>query len=369
MAVVFSRWWEHVRRWDFIRIFLVGAGSLGGLLLDRPLPWVTALAILVAAGLLLGIPARWFRSTLWGLGAEILLGFLLVFLSPGMGIFPLFCIAGDVGSQDIKTLSMAGLALALGLAAAWGITVGPGHPFPPREFLVLALVLWITMWTNAMGDRKHHQLVQTNEQLRQAGEVARELASATERERITHDLHDGLGHSLTLMILKAQLIEERIVHQDWESLYKDNHELLRVARQSLDGLRTVVEATPKFPSPSVAALTETLKESGIDVTLEWNPRESWPPTLYQDILAILQEAVTNILRHAEARRVWFSLTHGTGWWRLEILDDGCGSTQPEGMGLNGVRRRARIWGGSVHIGSGVTGGLSLVITGTETSHD
>lgn len=307
---MFNRWWERIRHWDLIRIFLVGAGSLGGLVLDRPLPWITVLAILAVATLLLGIPAHWYRRSLIGLSVEMLLGFLLVFLSPGMGIFPLFCIAADIGSQNIETLGMAGLALVLGLAGSYAISVGPGHPFPPSEFLVLALVLWITMWTNAVGDRDHHQLLETNEELRQAGEVARELASAQERERITHDLHDVLGHSLTLMILKAQLIEERIIHQD--SLYEDNHELLRVARQSLDDVRNVVEAIPQTHSPSVSSLAQALQESGIEVTVDWHALPSWPPKLYADILAILQEAVTNILRHAHAHHVQFSLTHGSG---------------------------------------------------------
>lgn len=360
-------------RWDTSRLFYVGVASVAGLFFVHPLTIGRSLATLIIVGILLWFPSSWFQKNLATLLAELSLGVLLNLLVPGLGIFPLLVIAADTGTRDMNPILAVPLFLALGLAAAWGFVEVPGQPLPLSELALLSAVFAITMWANRQGVRNQLQLKDAYHHLKEAQEEVRELAGLKERERIAHELHDVLGHSLTLIILKAQLIEERLRQSDWAAISADTDALLAVARKSLDDVRGVVEAKPPrlTARTSLRALRQNLEDAGINVEMSWLPSDSWPPQLESDILMMLQETVTNILRHSGATKVRVCLTGAgsAGGWRLEVVDNGRGMSGPEGLGISGLRRRAGTWGGQVAIESGQPEcGTRLVVTGFEMQH-
>ena len=369
-----KEWWSRLAAGDTARVFFVGAGSVLGLFFVHPLTAPRVAGTLVVAALLLVFPASWYRRNLATLGLELAFGILLnLVLVPGLGIFPLFVVASDVGvdefSQPIEVL----LFVVMGVAAAWGFMEVPGQPVPWSELLLLSAIFAVAMWSSGRGNREHQRLTEAYERLQEAQAEVRELAGLQERERIAQDLHDVLGHTLTLMILKGQLIRERLRQHEWAAADGEAAALLGVARKSLDDVRHVVEggvATLEGDS-TLADLCRAMEEAGLAVDVSWHPAPSWPRELEADILRITQEAVTNILRHAGASAVRLTLTGAMPGrsWRLEIMDNGDGMRSPEGVGIAGLRRRASTWGGAVTIEAGASGrGTRLLVTGFEVQH-
>lgn len=337
--------------WSVTRWFFIIAGGGVGLLVYHPLPADRVVAIIAASLLLLFVPPSWYQKNLPTLLAETVLAVALALLVPGLGIFPLFLIASDIGSHDYSRRTRLSLAAVLGIAASWSLAQPDSTPSAWGQFVLLAVVFSPAMWANMRGVQDHRRLSQAYQELQQAQETVRELAGLQERERIAHELHDVLGHSLTLIILKAELMQERLRKQDLAGLAEDNQALLAVARQSLQDVRSVVEAQPTgLHGPgAVQSLRQELEEAGIEVQVSWTRDPSWPPDLESDILLIAQEAVTNILRHAKATRVSLSLSQSPDGWRLEICDNGSGQAGAEGLGILGIRRRANTWDATVHL--------------------
>ncbi|MCL5117142.1 MAG: sensor histidine kinase [Firmicutes bacterium] len=365
--------WRRVRvDWGSTRIFLVGSASVVGLYFVHPLSAARVLATLGIAAILIIVPAAWFQRNLTALLGELGLGILLNLLVPGLGIFPLFAIAADLGTRELNPRLLIPLFGVLGVVAAWGFVEVPGHPLSWSELVLLSAIFAATLWANRNGVRDHQKLTEAYRHLQEAHDDVRELAGLQERERIAHELHDVLGHSLTLIILKAQLMQERLRHQNWEGFGSETDALLAVARKALDHVRGVVEAHPPqlTAGATLDGLRQTLEDFGIAVDVSWHPDDSWPPQLESDILMMAQEAVTNILRHAGATEVALRLSVAPkGGWRLEVADNGRGIEGPEGIGITGLRRRADAWGGYVTIDSNsAEWGTRLVVTGYQVQH-
>jgi two-component system sensor histidine kinase DesK len=348
-------------------VFVIAGGA--GILLDGPVSWVQEAAVAAIAVLLIVVPVRWYRQSLSTVMLEVLLSIALALLVPGMGIFPLFVISGDLGCMVVPPGIPRLVAALLGSAAAWSLT-GWQHPFPYTEFFVLAAIFSIAMWSNSVSARDQIALNRAYDDLRKAQATIRELGGLQERERIAQDLHDVLGHSLTLIVLKAQLMQERIKREQYSELSQDTAELLAAARRSLEDVRSVVQDLPSSKSPSIEALTRALKDANIEVQVHWQPDPAYTAELVQDILSIAQEAVTNVLRHAAAKTVTIRLTSQDQRWTLLVSDDGRGASEAqEGRGLSGIRRRAEHWGGAVQVGVRPQGGTELKVTGTEAAHE
>ncbi len=177
---------------------------------------------------------------------------------------------------------------------------------------------------------------------------ARELQrrdKTSERERIAKDLHDVLGHSLSSLALKAELAR-RVFHTDPQRALLEIGEVERIARQGLEDMRGAIH---DYYSGDIHAeldrVESLLKAANVKVQLHCDHVEM--PAAKERVLAlILREAVTNILRHSQARGCRLALFRDEGAYRLEVSDDGRGGKLEEGVGMRSIRTRAEALGGT-----------------------
>ena len=192
------------------------------------------------------------------------------------------------------------------------------------------------------------QRMRANQKLGLAHEQIEHLAKVAERERIARDLHDVLGHTLSVVVLKSELAG-KLLPQDPQRAHKEIAEVEQIARSALAEVR---EAIQGYRSEGLAAEIEraraTLDAAG--VTLEC---ASHPPNLLpaqETVLSlILREAVTNIVRHAYASHCRISLERNAGRTALLVEDNGRGGIRREGGGLRGMRERVESLGGNFQI--------------------
>lgn len=186
-----------------------------------------------------------------------------------------------------------------------------------------------------------------SEQETQRARLDRAEAAAAEREEIGRDVHDILGHSLTVLTLKAE-VAQRLLRRDPEAAERELAEVIELSRAALADVRSTVT---RLRTPDLASQIESSRTAftaaGIDAGITGGPEDI---ALGQRELAswALREATTNILRHAAATRVRIALAPG----RVVVTDNGRGlEGAPPGNGLRGLRRRLEAAGGELRLAS------------------
>jgi two-component system, NarL family, sensor histidine kinase DesK len=200
--------------------------------------------------------------------------------------------------------------------------------------------------------------------LRAALEENVTLAAVAERERIARDLHDVLGHTLSVIVLKAELAG-RLISRDPERAAVEMADVERTSRAALAEIR---EAIGGYRSRGLAAEIEsarrTLDAAGVALVAENKPeRESFSPQEETALALALREAVTNIVRHARATTCRLRFVSEAGHRRLVVEDDGQHAVVREGNGLRGMRERIESLGGrfSLECGGAQNHGTRLTI--------
>ncbi len=194
-------------------------------------------------------------------------------------------------------------------------------------------------------------LVSVNAELSEAREELARNAVAEERLRFARDLHDLLGHSLSLIALKSELAG-RLVDRDPARARSELADVEATARRALAEVRDAVSGYRQVSfAGALAEARPALSAAGITLTA---PRDS--PQLPGAVDAVLgwvvREATTNVLRHSGARSVTVALgTDGDGA-ALTITDDGRGAAGPVGAGLSGLAERVAALGGRLETGPG-----------------
>jgi two-component system sensor histidine kinase DesK len=193
------------------------------------------------------------------------------------------------------------------------------------------------------------QAKRSNYKLSLAQDEIEQLAALAERERIARDLHDVLGHTLSVIVLKAELAG-RLIDRDPQRAALEMADVERTARTALAEVR---EAIGGYRSRGLSAELEvarnTLQAAGVALACE-----SRPPQLTaaeETVLCLaVREAVTNIVRHAHATqcRMRFATTDDH-YHSLAVEDDGTHPVQQEGNGLRGMRERVQALGGRFSI--------------------
>jgi two-component system sensor histidine kinase DesK len=247
--------------------------------------------------------------------------------------------------------------LALLLAALYATALASGY-FSPVSALV-ATVMTATLGALNMLVRSNHE---RDAELRLTQEEVRRLATAAERERIARDLHDLLGHTWSLVAVKAELARKLMVH-DSAAAARELADIEQVARQSLSQVR---EAVSGMRAPALAAelASARLMLEAAHIRFEHSGLDD-PPALAPDAEAALalglREAVTNVQRHARAQRVQVRLHASGEGAELEVHDDGRGTAQParRGNGLAGMEERLAAIGGRLLLESAPGQGTRL----------
>jgi len=200
------------------------------------------------------------------------------------------------------------------------------------------------------------RLVSTADELRRTREELADAAVARERERFSRDLHDTLGHTLSVMVVKAAVVR-KLVATDPAGAAEHAADIEDVGRRALAQLRETVDGAvvPSLPEELRDART-TLAAAGIRATLRSGPPV--PPAAAGPLAWALREGLTNVLRHSGATRCEVEVRHDQGRFRLTVVDDGVGVVaghHDRRGGLDGLRDRLRAAGGGLDVAPGDTG--------------
>lgn len=248
------------------------------------------------------------------------------------------------------------------LLATCGVMFGLGY------FLHLNTWTWSTLTFVALasGGANIFQAQQrrTARALGMAHEEIERLAKLAERERIARDLHDVLGHTLSVIVLKAELAG-KVFNQDARRARQEIGEVEQIARTALSDVRQAIRG---YRSQGLAAEIDraraTLDAAG--VSLESVPSIPLLRPGEESVMSLLvREAVTNIIRHAAATSVRIEFQQGNGNVILTIEDNGRGGIQQEGNGLRGMRERVAALRGKIDIDSDRGTRLLIEIPQTE----
>ena len=178
----------------------------------------------------------------------------------------------------------------------------------------------------------------------------RRLASVAERERIARDLHDLLGHTLSVIAIKAELAAKLVARSDSRA----QREIREVETISRGALRQVREAVAGFRrvdlDGELASARLACEARGIELAVD-RPPIDLPPDREAVLGMCLREAITNVVRHSDARYCLASLVREGPRIRLTVADDGRGGAIREGAGLAGMRERVEQAGGEMSIDS------------------
>lgn len=225
------------------------------------------------------------------------------------------------------------------------------------ESWILHLILWAwapaMMLTAAIGAANIHAATQkrANTKLRLAHEEVEHLAKVAERERIARDLHDVLGHTLSVVILKSELAS-KLLDRDVERARTEIAEVEQIARDALAEVRHAIRGYRAGSlAEEFARARSTLETAGVRVEAEVMEQRSGSTRLsaaQETVLAlVVREAVTNIVRHSRAQNCRICFEQITGHYRVEIADDGRGGSKHEGNGLRGMRERVEALNGTM----------------------
>lgn len=170
-----------------------------------------------------------------------------------------------------------------------------------------------------------------------------------ERERVARDVHDVLGHTLTVIALKSELAG-KLLERDPGRAQAELREITHLARESIEEVRqTVAGLKVQSLSEEITAASQALESAGIDLQREgtaWSDLDSIPAVNQAVFAWVIREATTNIIRHAAARRATIKLDRSS----LTITDNGVGiSPEAAGHGLEGLKARVEQVGGTLSI--------------------
>jgi len=319
-------------------------------------PWLAALLGLAAtAGLLASLrwPLRGAVLTYAAVAAYVLVDLRdgPVYLSLAAGAF---LVAGRVPVRRWLRLVVTGTVV---VCAA--LVVRAVADFENEQSLwQLAVVLAVTAAGGALGT-----LVRTH--ALSAAERAR-AAATQEKLHMAQDLHDGVGHGLAVIAMQAG-VGLHVLERDPAAARTALEAIRDSARESLDALRAELavmsgEAAPRRPRRGLADLDELadrVRATGVEVEVE-GVAGAVPEEADALAYAVVQEALTNVLKHAGAVRARVSLARQPGRLVVVVEDDGRGSLPvEEGMGLRGMRRCVEQVGGVLAVGPRPGGGFAV----------
>jgi two-component system sensor histidine kinase DesK len=301
--------------------------------------WLT----LAAVALFLPIYAAGYRAAgrvrVLACPAMAAIGFALIPINPGGTSFLLYAMghAADCLPAGVALVVAAVIAVAVGVEITWF-----GYHWANLAITVVigAVIVFGVLFARASQRR--------TAELRLGQDEVKRLARVNERERIGRDLHDVLGHTLSLVAIKSELAG-KLFDRDPGAARAEIADVERVAREALGEVRRAV-AGMRAPGLEAELARARLALSSREVSLDGALEPLALGAEAESALALgLREAVTNVLRHARARRVEVALRGADGWAVLEIADDGRGGPIRDGHGLGGMRERLEALGGDLSI--------------------
>jgi two-component system sensor histidine kinase DesK len=295
------------------------------------------------------------------LGGMVLLGML--FMPYNSAACTFFIYAASIGPFVLRTQRAGVIWLA-----AVSVIGGTEGLVLRAHFVVLFFTAIFPLFIGG-GNLFFAERNRMNRKLRKANEEIEHLAKVAERERIARDLHDVLGHTLSVITLKSELAG-KLMQREPERAGREIREVEEISRKALSDVRDAIRGyRSEGLVAELARAKTTLETAGLSVQCDAATSMKLPAMLESVLSLAVREAVTNIVRHAQARTCRMRLEQHNGSCRLEISDDGRGSDGLEGNGLRGMRERVEMIGGTMFRtgDAGTTVTITLPLKGSAAS--
>ena len=272
------------------------------------------------------------------LTAMAAMGIGLANFNQGSSVFIIFCSSFIpwIAGTTRRALAILGLLiLVLALDAA---------------FFHAPVGFWATSMVVALGVAGSNihfaEKNRADTKLRMAHEEIEHLAKVAERERIARDLHDVLGHTLSLIIVKSTLAG-KLIEKHPEKAKDEIADIEKASRDAMAEIRSTLRGYSNYKiSDEIQRAKLTLASAGILAQSD-TVEISLSPAQESVVALIMREAVTNVVRHSHARNCRLRLANENGACVLSVEDDGRGGLQEEGNGLRGMRERIEALGGTL----------------------
>jgi signal transduction histidine kinase len=355
--------------------------------------WAVPAVLLVGAQLETWLPGaakisgpRLFFAVMAVIGAAMLVVRRRYALAASLGLCVLFLIAAMFGWFIQSTSLVLMLVMVVFAAGRYGSRPAAYLAVPAASLVALAssavdpdqgglAASWPwslnTVWIFALGAAFRHERT-LREQVADTAEAASRAAAAEARVRVARELHDVLSHSLSVVVVQAE-VADTFLESDPDKSRQAIHRVANTARAALTDTRRMVGLLrePDAEEPTaiplgvadVPALVERVRESGVPVTLELSP--NLPALTAQATVTayrVVQESLTNVLRHAGKVPTRVHLAPMDGSLLIDVWDAGgdvAPASSPGGLGLVGMRERVLSCGGEITSGPGPDGGFRV----------
>ena len=333
------------------------------------------LALVLLAGQ--ALPLIWRRSAAVGVGAvigaarvsydKIGFGFAPLPLGPAIAVYTVFDRRGPALRLATAVLVIAGVAISLD---------SPGHS-EPYDAIFQGLIFATAMAAGALSRARRSSLHTAQSRAERAeAELDQESAraAAAERTRIARELHDVVAHHVSLMAVQAEAAASLLpaqparARQSVDIIGETARQALTELRRLLGVLRGPAERSATSPAASLTdlgAVLATVREAGLPVEYEvTGTPAALAPGIELTAFRIVQEALTNTLRHADAVRAQVTVAYEPGYVTLSVADSGPRRPEPpassgSGFGLAGIAERVASCGGSLTVGPTSAAGFAL----------
>lgn len=370
--------------WDAVLAAVLGAIALVGLLTvdaedissHRDADAV-GVALTVAVFLGVAVRRRWPEPVAWFVTAATVPYWVLDYVDTGTTIGVLVAVYTLAAQVDRPRSLRSGIAICVVLVAVMITGVLSEQEDLPAIAVVGNVVVFATAWTVGDSVRSRRAYLAEVEARAEAaereGERTAEKAVQDERVRIARELHDVVAHSVSVMVVQAGAAR-RVLDRDPARAAESLAAIESTGRNALDELRRLLgvlredrAAASTVPQPTagdLAALVEQSRRAGLDVDLAVEgTADAVPVGVGLTVYRVVQEALTNVVKHAGPAHVDVHVTYGESV-DIEVADDGRGLCRDAdlpsgGQGLIGMRERIELFGGELHVGPRPGGGFRV----------
>jgi signal transduction histidine kinase len=368
MAIELRRW---IRRHDdwLVAAALTAIALLNDLLVDQPADWrvanlMTVLVLGAAAAVRVRAPLILLASMLvMTVAGKTVAGFNGATIQAYFFFFLLAIYNGAAHTHGWSTVAAAAMAVGIYVTDVLGDPQG----ITPDTVVFYAMLVGLPWAVGAAVRQRRAKEAQLEAERAEAA-----AAIVAERARIARELHDVVAHAISVMVIQARggrRVLEAAPDESAEAfaaIERTGHEALDEMRRLLGMLRRNDDAVELGPQPSLRELdrlAEQIRDAGLPVELvvEGQPRDL-PPGVEVSAYRIVQEALTNALKHAGPARARVVVRYEPDDLELVITDDGAGGPPPgtgQGFGLIGMRERVSVYGGELQAGRQTDGGYAL----------
>ncbi|WP_163541597.1 sensor histidine kinase [Occultella kanbiaonis] len=323
--------------------------------------WLAAFAIFLVGTVVSAVrrPRSTAGARLLVVAVPVLASNAVVLLSPNRGGLSLILLVLAAGTAAVH-LDIRGIAAVIGwnsaVVLAAGAALGPlvAEPNRPVDLLLTTFLYALLqaasaamLWSQRRIEESLQDLTVAHVELRSASALLAESSQAQERLRISRELHDVLGHQLTVLSVELEVAAHQVEGQGRKHVLQAR----AITKEVLGDVRSVVgsERHRQFDLPAaLAEVAEEIPHPRVHLTVEAGLEVADERAAV--VVRVVQEVATNTIRHSQADNLWIDLSGADGTIRLEARDDGWGAARiVPGHGLNGIRERVESLGGRVSL--------------------